>query len=111
MRVMAIDSRPSEPFLARNGQLVLAPGTRIDALLDAMRPPGSTSEILLHDGTEARPIGRLVYSAEPPARDAPLPAGPPLPANGPLTPIDLRSATRLDLTLGGPSSEWIAPTA
>jgi FtsP/CotA-like multicopper oxidase with cupredoxin domain len=111
MRVMAIDSRPSEPFLARNGQLVLAPGTRIDAFVDAARPPGSTAEIMLHDGKEARPIGRLIYSAEPPARDAPLPAAPPLPPNGPVAPIELRNATRLDLTLGGPSPEWTAPAA
>jgi FtsP/CotA-like multicopper oxidase with cupredoxin domain len=111
MRVMAIDSRPSEPFLARNGQVVLAPGTRIDAFVDATRPPGSTAEMLLHDGTEARAIGRLVYSAEAPARDASLPAAPPLPANGPLAPIELKNAARLDLTLGGPSPEWTAPAA
>jgi FtsP/CotA-like multicopper oxidase with cupredoxin domain len=111
LRVMAIDSRPSEPFLARNGQLVLAPGTRIDAFVDAARPPGSTAQILLHDGKEARPIGRLVYSAEAPARDAPLPAAPPLPPNGPPTPIELRNSTRLDLTLGGRSPEWTAPAA
>ncbi|HYW64508.1 MAG TPA: multicopper oxidase domain-containing protein [Bradyrhizobium sp.] len=109
LRVMAIDSRPSEPFPARNGQLVLAPGTRIDAFLDATRPPGSTAEIMLHDGKEARPIGRLVYSAESPARDAPLPVPPPLPEDRPFAPIDLRNATRLDLTLGGPSPEWTAP--
>ena len=73
---MALDGQPSEPFLARNGALVLAPGSRVDAFIDATAPPGSTSPILLHDGKEARPIARLVTSSEPPIRAAPLPAGP-----------------------------------
>ena len=74
VRVMAIDGQPAEPFLARDGALVLAPGTRVDAFVDATAAPGSTSSILLHDGKEARPIGRLVTSGEPPVRAAPLPA-------------------------------------
>src|SRR4051812_31231335 len=77
VRVMAIDSQPCEPFLARNGQLVLAPGTRIDAFVDAPRPPGSTSTILVHDGSGPRSLGQLVYSSEAPVRDRPLPAPPP----------------------------------
>ena len=59
---MALDGQPTEPFLARNGTLVLAPGSRVDAFVDASAPPGSTSSILLHDGKEARPIARLVVS-------------------------------------------------
>jgi FtsP/CotA-like multicopper oxidase with cupredoxin domain len=107
--VMAIDGQPSEPFLARNGQLVLAPGTRVDAFVDAVRPPGSTSSILLHDGTEPRPIGRLVYSGEAPIRAAPLPPAPPLPSNGLPTRLDLKSAMRVDLTLGRPQADWVTP--
>jgi FtsP/CotA-like multicopper oxidase with cupredoxin domain len=113
VRVMAIDSQPSEPFLARNGQLVLAPGTRIDAFIDAVRPPGSTSSILLHDGTEPRRIGRLVYSPEAPLRDAPLPAAAALPSNGLPRQLDLKNAVRADMTLGGARSpsEWMTPAA
>ena len=70
VRVMALDSQPSEPFPARNSALVLAPGARIDAFIDATKPPGSASLILLHNGKEARPIARLVTSKEPPIRDA-----------------------------------------
>jgi FtsP/CotA-like multicopper oxidase with cupredoxin domain len=109
MRVMAIDSQPSEPFLARNGQLVLAPGTRIDAFVDAVRPPGSTSSILLHDGTEPRPIARLVYSNEARVRDAPLPAAAALPSNGLSAQLDLKNALRIDLTLGGAQTGWVTP--
>jgi FtsP/CotA-like multicopper oxidase with cupredoxin domain len=109
VRVLAIDSQPSEPFLARNGQLVLAPGTRVDAFVDATRPPGSTSSILLHDGTEPRPIARLVYSSEAPVRDAPLPAAAALPSNGLPAQFDLKNALRIDLTLGRAQTDWVTP--
>jgi FtsP/CotA-like multicopper oxidase with cupredoxin domain len=110
-RVMAIDSQPAEPFMARGGTLVLAPGTRVDALIDAAVPPGSTSSILLHDGREARPLARLVASNEPPLRDAPLPVAPPLPSNGLPTQLDLKNALRVDLTLGGPQADWVTPAS
>jgi FtsP/CotA-like multicopper oxidase with cupredoxin domain len=111
VRVMAIDSQPAEPFMARGGTLVLAPGTRVDALIDAAVPPGSTSSILLHDGREARPLARLVASNEPPLRDAPLPVAPPLPSNGLPTQLDLKNALRVDLTLGGPQADWVTPAS
>ena len=109
VRVMALDSQPAEPFLARGGTLVLAPGTRVDALIDAAVPPGSTSSMLLHDGREARPLARLVPSNEPPLRDAPLPLAPPLPSNGLPTQLDLKNALRVDLTLGGLQADWVTP--
>ena len=109
VRVMALDSQPAEPFLARGGALVLAPGTRVDAFIDATAPPGSSSPIVLHDGTEARPIARLVASREPPLRDAALPAASPLPSNGLPNRLDLKNALRVDLTLGGSQAEWVAP--
>src|SRR5712671_2340113 len=98
VRVMAFDSQPAEPFAARGGALVLAPGTRVDAFIDAPPPPGSASPILLHDGKEGRPIARLVASrGEPPLRDAALPAPPPLPSNGLPDRPDLKNALRVDL--------------
>jgi len=109
VRVMALDSLPAEPFLARGGALVLAPGSRVEAFIDTTAPAGSSSPILLHDGKEARPIARLVASMEPPLRDAALPAPPPLPSNGPPNRLDLKNALRVDLTLGGSQAEWVAP--
>jgi FtsP/CotA-like multicopper oxidase with cupredoxin domain len=116
IRVMALDSQPSEPFLARDGTLVLAPGTRVDAFLDATAPPGSISSILLHDGKAPRPIARLIVSNEPSIRDMPLPAAPPLPSNGLPALLDLKNALRVDLTLGGrtlggPQADWVAPAS
>lgn len=109
VRVMALDGQPAEPFLARGGALVLAPGTRVDAFVDATAAPGTTVPILLHDGKEARPIARLVMSGEPAVRAAPLPAAAALPSNGLPVRIDLKSALRVDLTLGGPAGDWVTP--
>jgi FtsP/CotA-like multicopper oxidase with cupredoxin domain len=111
VRVMALDSQPSEPFLARNGALVLAPGTRVDAFIDATAPPGSTTPILLHDGKGARPIARLVTSHESAVRAAPLPSAPPLPSNGLPAQLDLKGAVRFDVALDGPPADWMAPAS
>jgi FtsP/CotA-like multicopper oxidase with cupredoxin domain len=109
VRVMALDGQPAEPFLARGGGVVLAPGSRVDAFVDASAPPGSISSILLHDGREARPIGRLVTSGEPAIRNAPLPIAAALPSNGLPAQLDLKNALRVDLTLGGPQGDWVTP--
>jgi FtsP/CotA-like multicopper oxidase with cupredoxin domain len=109
VRVMAIDGQPAEPFIARNGAVVLAPGTRVDVFIDATAPPGSTSSILLHDGKEARPIARLIVSNAPAIRNAPLPPAPLLPSNGLPAQLDLKNAVRADLTLGGPQADWVTP--
>jgi FtsP/CotA-like multicopper oxidase with cupredoxin domain len=111
VRVMALDGQPAEPFLARNGAVVLAPGTRVDAFIDATAPSGSTSSILLHDGTDARAIARLITSTEPPIRREPLPPAPPLPSNGLPAQLELKNALRVDLTLGGPQADWVTPVS
>ncbi|HVQ67343.1 MAG TPA: multicopper oxidase domain-containing protein [Bradyrhizobium sp.] len=107
--VMAIDSQPAEPFAARNGALVLAPGGRVDAFVDVAAPPGSNLKILLHEGKEIRTIGFVIVSRDPPARPTPLPPPPPLPSNGLPARLDLKSALRVDLALDGP--DWIVPTS
>jgi FtsP/CotA-like multicopper oxidase with cupredoxin domain len=107
--VMAMDGQPAEPFRARNGALVLAPGGRVDVFIDATAARGSNSPILLHDGKEARPIARLVTSTEPPLRAEPLPQASPLPSNGLPAQLDLKNAVRADLMLGGSPSDWVVP--
>jgi FtsP/CotA-like multicopper oxidase with cupredoxin domain len=108
VRVMAIDGQPAEPFPARNGALVLAPGGRTDVFIDAAGSAGSSFPILLHDGTQARPVGKLTVSAEPPIRSGAFPPAPPLPANDLPAQIDLKNAQRVDLAIGI-SADWIRP--
>jgi FtsP/CotA-like multicopper oxidase with cupredoxin domain len=108
---MALDGAPAEPFLARNGALVLAPGGRADVDIDATASPGSAGPIMLHDGKEARPIAILVTSNEPPIRPAPLPPAPPLPSNGLPAQLDLKNAQRVDLELGGAQTGWASPAS
>jgi FtsP/CotA-like multicopper oxidase with cupredoxin domain len=109
LRVMALDGQPAEPFPARNGTFVLAPGGRLDAFVDIASPPGTNSPILLHDGHEARPIGRVITSTGPAIRNARLPPAPALAGNGLPARLDLKNASRFDLALGGASPGWIAP--
>jgi len=108
VRVMALDSQPSEPFPARNGAVVLAPGGRVDAFIDASTA-GSTLPILLHDGHEARPVGRLIVTNGPPARDTALRMAPPLPSNGLPERLELRNALRFEIPLGGMPAGWMKP--
>jgi FtsP/CotA-like multicopper oxidase with cupredoxin domain len=107
LRVIALDGRPAEPFMARNGALVLAPGGRADVLIDVTSAPGTIASILVHDGKEAHKVAQLVISAEPPVRPAPLPPAPALSVIGLPAQLDLKNAVRADLPLGGP--EWLRP--
>jgi FtsP/CotA-like multicopper oxidase with cupredoxin domain len=108
IRVIAIDGQPAEPFLARDSRIVLAPGARIDVLIDATRAPGTISPIVLHDGGPPRPIARIVMSDAAPARPAPLPPSGPLPATDLPARLDLQGALRASLTLGA-GAPWLPP--
>jgi len=105
--VISVDSRPAESFVARDGQIVLAPGSRVDALLDATQPVGTRNEILLHDGTKPIPISHVVTSFSAPSRAAPLPP-PAAPTPSP-SQIDLKTAQRIDLSLE--RGQWLPAIA
>jgi FtsP/CotA-like multicopper oxidase with cupredoxin domain len=105
--VMAIDGQPAEPFSARNGAVILPPGGRTDAFIDVPAAAAASSAILLHDGTAARPVARLVASDEPPTRPAPRPPAAALPSNGLPDRLDLKGAQRVELALDGP--DWVPP--
>ena len=106
---MALDGAPAEPFLARNGALVLAPGGRTDIHIDATASPGSSASILLHDGRQARPIAQLVTSSESPVRAAPLPPAPALSSTELPAQLDLKGALRADLALAEIEAGWVMP--
>lgn len=103
VRVMALDGQPAEPFPARNGALVLAPGGRADAFVDA----ATSAPFLLHDGKEARQIGSLSISGR--LERPPLLPPQPLPPNDLPEKLDLKGALRFDVALGAPEAGWTRP--
>lgn len=108
VRVMAIDGAPAEPFAARDGQLVLAPGSRIDVFIDATRAPGAVSKIVLHDGTGPRTVAQIKVSNDAPVRSAPLQPAAALTTTGLPARLDLQGALRTDLSLD-PNTQWVSP--
>ena len=108
--MMALDGQPAEPFLARNGAFALAPGGRADVFIDAA-PGAPPSQILMHDGEAAHPIGRLVLSNDAPVRSRTLPPASALPSNGLPAHLDLKNALRVDLPFGGETNDWLRPAA
>ncbi|QOZ69682.1 multicopper oxidase family protein [Bradyrhizobium arachidis] len=104
VRVMALDGQPAEPFPARNGALVLAPGGRADAFVDT----AASAAFLLHDGKEARQVGSLKISGQLDRR-APLSSPQPLPPNDLPEKLDLKGALRFDVALGAAEAGWIKP--
>ncbi|SCB36858.1 Multicopper oxidase with three cupredoxin domains (includes cell division protein FtsP and spore coat protein CotA) [Bradyrhizobium yuanmingense] len=103
VRVMALDGQPAEPFPARNGALVLAPGARADAFVDA----ASSAPFMLHDGKAVRQVGHLTVSGK--LERAPLPPPQPLPPNDLPEKLDLRAALRFDVALGTADAGWARP--
>jgi FtsP/CotA-like multicopper oxidase with cupredoxin domain len=96
--VMAIDGQPAEQFVARDGRIVLAPGSRVDLFIDTTQSPG-TSAAILAGLRDEQPVARLVYESggersRPRSDPRALPANP-LPAR-----IDLKNALRFELALG-----------
>ena len=111
VRVMALDGQPSEPFPARNGALVLAPGGRVDAFIDAA--PRRARRQRYSCMTARRPAPSPGWSPQmsPRSGSAPLPVAPALPSNGLPAQLDLKNALRFDLTLGGPQADWVTPAS
>ena len=106
VRVMALDGQPAEPFPARNGALVLAPGGRADAFVDT----ATSAAFLLHDGKEAHQVGRLKISGEL-ERRAPLLPPQSLPSNDLPEKLDLKGALRFDVAVGRADAAWIRPAS
>lgn len=111
VRVVAIDSQPSEPFPARDGQLVLAPGTRIDVMIDATPPAGSSVPIMLFGGGPPVTIAKLAIDGSA-VRPAPLPPATALPSNGLPAELRFQNALRAELAFDGTAqTDWMPPNS
>jgi len=98
--VMATDGEPAEPFVAREGRLLLGPGNRMDVFVDCTPAPGGTAPITVEGAPGTAPIARIVCEAAPPSRTTPRDDPPSLPANPLPERMDFTGAFRLDATIG-----------
>ncbi len=100
--VMAVDGQPAEPFVARDGRVGLAPGSRLDMFVDATLDVGATAPILAGNRDEF-PIARIVYAGDkrPSSKLRSSPA--PLPSNSLPARIDLKTALRVEWRIGANS--------
>jgi FtsP/CotA-like multicopper oxidase with cupredoxin domain len=100
-QVIAVDGQPVAPHAAQGNQVVLAPGMRVDLVLDMTGRPGEryAVEDRFYSGREYWLID-LAYTDEPPLRehrrDAPISLAP-----NPVSEPDLANATRHEVVLGG----------
>lgn len=109
VRVIAIDGQPSEPFPARDGQLVLAPAARADVIIDAAMPSGSSASIMLFGGGPPVAIAKLTIDGAV-ARPAALPLANVLPSNGLPAELRFQNAVRAELAFDGtPQADWVTP--
>jgi FtsP/CotA-like multicopper oxidase with cupredoxin domain len=108
--VIAIDGQPAEPFVARDSQVTLAPGNRLDLFADMTLDPGSTASIFATLNDTEVPLARLVYDTHARARAAPRSETPPLPANALPAQMDFRGAFRVELSLDANAADTTIPT-
>lgn len=99
--VIAKDGHGVEPHPAPDGRVIIAPGQRIDLILDALHEPDQNFDVL--DDSNPRftyEFQKLVYSDEKPLRSEPLAPPKQLAAN-PLAEPDLGKAKRHNIHIQG----------
>jgi FtsP/CotA-like multicopper oxidase with cupredoxin domain len=98
--VMAIDGQPIRPFVARNGELTLGPGNRIDAIVDCTIAAGDMSAAMRIEGADHFPVVRVLCHPNAPGRDSPRDDPQPLPPNPLPERMDFRDAFRFEAVVG-----------
>jgi FtsP/CotA-like multicopper oxidase with cupredoxin domain len=63
--VIAVDGQPVEPYALADGKLQLAPGQRVDLMIDMMSAPGQRSLIEVVIGEYAYEVASFAYDAVP----------------------------------------------
>ncbi len=102
--IVAVDGQPAEPFVARDAAVVLSPGTRIDAFVDATLGAGASAPIVVSGYGHESAMAHLVYQDGAPARPEPLRELKPLPANPLPERMNFSGSLKLDIPIGGRAS-------
>lgn len=104
-RVMAIDGQPAQPFIAREGRLLLGPGNRADVFIDCTLTSGQAAAISMQGTGPEMPIGQIICDASAPVHPLPRDGLPPLPTNGLPERMELRGAVRFDGAIDHPTAQ------
>ena len=70
--VIAVDGQPVEPYAPQGGRVQLAPGQRVDLVIDMMSDPGQRSLIEVVIGEYAYEVASFDYAADDLRREQPL---------------------------------------
>ncbi len=98
--VMAIDGEPAQPFRARDSQVALGPGNRLDLFVDLDTEPAIVPVTLGDSADGPHEIARLLVRPRADRGQLSNPP-PPLPANPLPERMDFRGALKMDVALGG----------
>lgn len=99
--IIALDGQPISPYQPEKGAIVLAPGERVDIILDMTGDPGSRHAVQdSYYPQDNRHIMDLVYSADKPLRDRPLSSSVALPNNS-LPELNLSRAVKFKIAFDG----------
>lgn len=99
--VIAYDGQPVAPHQSADGVFRVAPGERIDVMIDMMLEPGATAAITEVTGDGRLVAGHFLYHPEERRRSKPLDEPPGLPANPLDDGIDLADAIEVPLVMAG----------
>ncbi len=99
--VIAYDGQPVAPHRQHDGVFRIAPGERIDLIIDMRLEPGADAAITEVTGDGRLVAGRFVYHAEQRRRQMPLDDVPSLAANPLNDKIDLAGAIDVPLIMAG----------
>jgi FtsP/CotA-like multicopper oxidase with cupredoxin domain len=95
--VVATDGQPAQPFVARDGELKLGPGNRIDVFVDWPTTPERSALVTIAGTSGApAPIAKLVAKVGAIGRPTPRDDPKPLPSNPLPERMDFRDAFRFD---------------
>lgn len=98
--IIALDGEACEPMPPLNGQIILAPGSRVDLLVEFSAPPTDVARLTTRFGPLQLELVRLFVRSEPPLRQLPLPDFNGVTRGESVVKLDLAKALRVKLLPG-----------
>ena len=104
--IMAIDGQPAQPFVAREGELTLGPGNRIDVFVDCTQAPSNAASLTI-EGADHQRGGVVQIRCDANARGRSSRRDDPksLPPNPLPERMDFHNSLRFDTAIGHPKND------